>query len=137
MCSAFRNAQVWHDQDIVARDGLNQRARHFFVAHQMGESVDAGLDEVGGISSIVDVRDDRQVACVGLIDNRAIEFGFKFFDVSVPVVDPDLHNVNAPSGEFPHGVPSFLFGGDTVCRGAECCGTRACIRRRQTAAGGE
>ena len=61
-----------HDQDVVTRDGLNQRAGHLFVAYQMGESVDAGLDEVRGISSVVDVRDDRQVARVGLIDNRAV-----------------------------------------------------------------
>ena len=103
----------------------------------MGESVDAGLDEVGGISSVVDGRDDRQVACVGLIDNRAIQVGLKFFDVSVPIVDPYLDNINAPTGEFPNGVPSFHFGGDTNRRGAERCGTRARIWRGQPAAGGE
>ena len=60
----------------------------------MGEPVDSGAQESFRVFEGEDVGDDALAAGVRLVDDRAVQLGGQLLVLSVPVVDPDLDDVD-------------------------------------------
>ena len=73
----------------------------------MREAVDAGIHEIDRIDVIEDVRVHLQPALVSLVDDRAIQRRRQLRRATVPIVDPDLDDVDVASGELLNGLARF------------------------------
>ena len=107
--------QVWNEDDVWAllehRDDL---VVNVHVPYAVRERVDTRAEKPLRIFEREDVGGDAEPMLMGLIDDRAIELRRQFDIRSVPIVHPDLDEVDVQLGELLHGLSGFLFGVDPV-----------------------
>ena len=84
------------------------------VANAVREGVDPGTHEPLRVLEIEDVRGDPQPALVRLVDDGAIEFRRQLLVLAVPVVDPDLDDVDLVRRELLHRLAAFRLGRNPI-----------------------
>ena len=78
----------------------------------MREDVEVGAHQPLGIFHVEDVRGDANAGLVRLVDDGGILFRGDLLDLAVPVVDPDLDDLNVERGIVPDSLAALLLGLD-------------------------
>ena len=82
------------------------------VADAVREGVEIGAHQSFRIVHVEDVRGDAQTEFVRLVDDGGILFRCHLLDLALPVVDPDLDDVDLVRRELLHGLAAFRLGVD-------------------------
>ena len=84
------------------------------VPHAVSKRVDARAKEPLRILEGKEVGRDAELVLVGLVDDRAIQGRSQLLELAVPVVHPDLDEIDLPRGQLLYGLSGLRFAGNPI-----------------------
>ena len=108
-----------------------------FIADAMGKAVDSGSHEFLRVFEIEDVRNRAQIVLVRLIDDGPVDVGWQLLHSAIPVIHPELDDVDLLRRKFLNNFSRLRFGCHAVGRIFSIFRTRPHQRQRDTRPGRE